>query len=86
MSQVLGPEVESRNLAISFDFYQFKQFISGVHTYMDLHVAKMRDLCDRGEAWRTWHNLRIVDWSESAKSFERTGRAEIQRHFTSTPN
>ena len=54
--------------------------ISGDHTYFDVHVTKMRDLCDRGEAWRTWQNMRIVDWSKEGEreaSFEGTGRGRF---------
>ena len=57
---------------------------SGDHTYFDVHVTKMRDLCDRGEAWRTWQNMRVVDWSKEGEreaSFEGTGRGTIQWYF-----
>ena len=44
---------------------------SGVHTYFDI-VIKLRDITERGEAWRTWENMEFVDRSDPEASFEGT--------------
>merc|ERR1712037_67876 len=41
----------------------------GVHTYFDI-VIKLRDVCERGEAWRTWENMEIIDRSDPEAGFE----------------
>ena len=46
--------------------------ISGSHNYFDIRVVRMKDACDRGEAWRTWENAKVVDWSEKGEGFEGT--------------
>ena len=49
----------------------FYFIISGVHTYFDI-VIKLRDVCERGEAWRTWENMELIDRSDPEAGFEGT--------------
>ena len=49
----------------------FSFHISGIHTYFDI-VIKLRDVCERGEAWRTWENLELIDRSDPEAGFEGT--------------